>query len=144
MHRFIHANFPQTKHKQSFCLICRIKVRVAAILSDYRGLQELTRMKGTPAHFPCFKCWIPGFLAGAGKRIFPNHYTFLPLDHPMRSTAFGLCDMHNFAGQDRDGRECPCRHRSFTELVKNTEFPLGDSLVQGEPSCWRNGAHTAL
>lgn len=96
-------------------------------------------MLGSPSHFSCFKCWVSGFLAGAGKRLFTNHYTFLPLDHPMRSTQFGLCGKHNYSKQIRTGKEEPCLFRSQTELVKNKPLPFSDSLVAGERSCTRDG-----
>lgn len=119
-----------------------VKVSVACVLSDYRGLQEMTGMKGTPSFFPCFKCWVPGFLTGAGKRIFPNTYTCLPLNHPMRSAEFGLYGKHNFSAQDRDGQELPARYRTFIELMLNKEFPFSALLVEGEPSCTRNGMNS--
>lgn len=123
-------------------VVCSISVRLACILSDYRGLQELTGMKGSPSHFSCFKCWISGFLTGKGKQLFTNHYTCLPLDHPMPSTNFGLYETHNFSGQTRVGKEKPWLFRSLIELILNKELPFTNATVLGEHCCTRDGEMT--
>lgn len=75
--------------------VYRVYVRMAALLSDYRGLQEATELKGSPTKFACWKCWIPGFLIGSGKQLFTNHYQFLPLLHRLRSAAINLFGLNN-------------------------------------------------
>lgn len=124
---------------------CRLFVRLAAVLSDYRGLQELTRMKGSPSHWACFKCWISGFMAGAGKRLYTLHYTFLPLGHFMRSVSFGLFRKHNLSKQKRTGKELPPRRRTLIELMFNIIVPPSlVRLVAGEPPSERNGEQGLL
>lgn len=115
-----------------------------AILSDYRGLAEVFRMKGSPSFWACFKCWISGFLAGAGKRIYPNHYTQLPLDHFWRNTAYGLTSIHNFGGQIRTGQELPPWDRSTLDLKLGVVVPTAGShgLLHGEKPCQPDGEHT--
>lgn len=111
-----------------------IFVRVLAVLSDYRGLAEVFRMKGSPSFWACFKCWISGFLAGPGKRVYPLHWTQLPLDHQMRAPAYGLTSLHNFGGQPRTGQELPPWDRSTLELKLGVVVPTAGShgLLPGE------------
>lgn len=113
---------------------CRVHVRLGALLSDYKGLQEVTRMLGTPTIYGCFKCWHGGFWACRGKRIWCNHYARLPAGHVHRAR---LSSYHNpgVAPPPRTSREAPPRLRTRTELIRNVRHPIEPApLIAGEPS----------
>lgn len=107
---------------------------MGALLSDYKGLQEVTRMLGTPTIYGCFKCWHGGFWACRGKRIWCNHYAQLPAGHVHRAR---LSSYHNpgVAPPPRTSREGPPRLRTRTELIRKVRHPIEPApLIAGEAS----------
>lgn len=113
------------------------------MLSDYRGLQELTEMLGSPTEHPCWKCWVKGHLVGPGKRVLTNSYVFLPLNHPLRRNP-RLVALNNTSGKVLTGREVPPRKRTTIELFQNKPLPDSQAtLLPGEKSAYYDGEKDA-
>lgn len=122
--------------------------------SDYRGLQDITKMKGSPTSFACWKCWIPGFSIGPGKTLFSNHFQLLPLSHRFRRKKLNLIGLNNPPPKPvrggprnpspvrRTGRETPARKRTAIEVRKNRLRPYRNpKLLPGEAQCTYDGEH---
>lgn len=122
--------------------VFRCYVRLACCCSDYRGLQHVTGMKGSPTPYGCFKCWACGFLTGSSKIIWPLLWPNLPLDHPLRTKEADLIWRHNTSDPEepRTGKELGERKRTGVEVQQNRAAPdAHPTLVAGEASCYYDG-----
>lgn len=45
--------------------IILIRAKLFTLASDYRGLQKVLKLKGSPALYACFFCWLKGFKLAA-------------------------------------------------------------------------------
>ena len=105
--------------------------RLVFYMSDYRGLQKLTKLPGAPALMPCPRCWINGFkFAAKGKTIYPMYGCQLPPEHTLRRKAERL--------NRGDVRSAffPPRAQSDVEVVTGAPIPLPDEdadVLRGAP-----------
>ncbi|GIL86613.1 hypothetical protein Vretifemale_14883 [Volvox reticuliferus] len=95
--------------------------RLVFFMSDYRGLQKLTRLPGTPAVMPCPRCWLAGYKYNVrGKMLYPSYGCRLPPGHHLRQKAMKL-NRGNLRAMDM-----PARERSDLEVITGARAPMPD------------------
>ncbi|GIM16441.1 hypothetical protein Vretimale_19074 [Volvox reticuliferus] len=95
--------------------------RLVFFMSDYRGLQKLTRLPGTPAVMPCPRCWLAGYKYNVrGKMLYPSYGCRLPPRHHLRQKAMKL-NRGNLRAMDM-----PARERSDLEVITGARAPMPD------------------
>ena len=109
--------------------------RLVFYMSDYRGLQKLTKLPGAPAAQPCPRCWLSGFkYAVRGKVLYPLYGCRLPPDHPLRHK------VQRLNRGDTRAAAFPSRERSDVEIVMGARAPLPDQnahIPAGETVTWQ-------
>lgn len=132
--------------------LCR--ARLVNCVSDFRGMEDLVGISGSPSTNGCLSCWIRGQKVG-GKMLYCGHRTFLGAEDKLRAV---LRDMHpeilrplsdspkDVARKTRRRRlqDTPPHLRAFYELAslcKKAFRPL--PLVEGEKGVTQLGEREA-
>jgi hypothetical protein len=113
------------------------------VCGDFRGLQKVMCIGGSPGLYGCLECFHLGHKSAAkGKLLIGQTYRHLPLNHPLRQD---LCHI-NTNGLVLPTDATPARKRSSTEIMHRIREPLPlDQLDQEElPELQPQGMATGI
>jgi hypothetical protein len=103
-----------------------LHVHLIATPSDFRGLQELTEMGGSPHKKGCLVCWLPGGpkCNGRGKQPYTGHRVWLSPGHCLRELLYPL-HKHSADEQRVAADTSDVRYRSREQWAERRKEPGG-------------------
>lgn len=129
----------------------RCRLRISNIVSDFRGMEEVLGIRGTPSYHGCLICWWHGCRVG-GKTLYCGHRTLLPTGDKLRGILLNMHIPLPPAGETpaqavirtrRALEDRPVMLRSNFELAVCAPGPLRElgllQLVVGEPTVVQHG-----
>lgn len=125
-------------------VVFRCRVRITNVVSDFRGMEEVLGISGTPSYYGCLICWWYGFRVG-GKTLYCGHRKLLPPGDRLRHILEKMHIPPPPAGPedptekadrtDTSVQDLPVCLRSHKELVQCEREPLRPlNLIEDEPS----------
>lgn len=120
------------------------RVRISNVVADFRGMEEVLGISGTPSYHGCLICWWHGFRVG-GKTLYCQHRKLLPHGDKLRRILekmyippppAGVEDPADMVSRTATNvHDLPVCLRSRKELVECAEEPQRPlRLIVDEPS----------